>query len=146
MTKWYENIARMCNVPLIMIDIPYNNTVEVADQNVRYVRGQFDKAIKQLEELTGKKFDEKLGELLPLLKDDDLLILTADHGNDPTYTGTDHTREKVPFIAWSPSMACGGEMEENDTFAVIGATIADNFGVAMPEGTIGSSRLEEIEK
>ena len=59
MTKWYENIARMCNVPLIMIDIPYNNTVEVADQNVRYVRGQFDKAIKQLEELTGKKLDEK---------------------------------------------------------------------------------------
>ena len=93
-----------------------------------------------------EKFDEKLGELLPLLKDDDLLILTADHGNDPTYTGTDHTREKVPFIAWSPSMTCGGEMEENDTFAVIGATIADNFGVAMPEGTIGSSRLEEIEK
>ncbi len=93
-----------------------------------------------------EKFDEKLGELIPLLKDDDLLILTADHGNDPTYTGTDHTREKVPFIAWSPSMTCGGEMEENDTFAVIGATIADNFGVAMPEGTIGSSRLEEIEK
>ncbi len=93
-----------------------------------------------------EKFDEKLSELLPLLKDDDLLILTADHGNDPTYTGTDHTREKVPFIAWSPSMTCGGEMEENDTFAVIGATIADNFGVAMPEGTIGSSRLEEIEK
>ena len=57
MTKWYENIARMCNIPLIMIDIPYNNTVEVADQNVRYVRGQFDKAIKQLEELTGKKFE-----------------------------------------------------------------------------------------
>ena len=59
MTKWYENIARMCNIPLIMIDIPYNNSVDVADQNVRYVRGQFDKAIKQLEELTGKKFDEK---------------------------------------------------------------------------------------
>ena len=93
-----------------------------------------------------EKFDEKLGELIPLLRADDLLILTADHGNDPTYTGTDHTREKVPFIAWSPSMTCGGEMEENDTFAVIGATIADNFGVAMPEGTIGSSRLEEIEK
>ena len=59
MTKWYENIARMCNVPLIMIDIPYNNTVEVHDENVKYVRAQFDKAIKQLEELTGKKFDEK---------------------------------------------------------------------------------------
>ena len=60
MTKWYENIARMCNIPLIMIDIPYNNTVEVHDENVKYVRAQFDKAIKQLEELTGKKFDEKL--------------------------------------------------------------------------------------
>ena len=59
MTKWYENIARMCNIPLIMIDIPYNNTVEVADTNVAYVRAQFDKAIHQLEELTGKKFDEK---------------------------------------------------------------------------------------
>ncbi len=59
MTKWYENIARMCNVPLIMIDIPYNNTVEVADDNVAYVRAQFDHAIKELEKLTGKKFDEK---------------------------------------------------------------------------------------
>ena len=59
MTKWYENIARMHNIPLIMIDIPYNNTVDVHDENVKYVRAQFDKAIKQLEELTGKKFDEK---------------------------------------------------------------------------------------
>ena len=59
MTKWYENIARMRNIPLIMIDIPYNNTVEVHDTNVAYVRAQFDEAIKQLEELTGKKFDEK---------------------------------------------------------------------------------------
>ena len=59
MTKWYENIARMRNIPLIMIDIPYNNTVEVHDTNVAYVRAQFDAAIHQLEELTGKKFDEK---------------------------------------------------------------------------------------
>ena len=59
MTKWYENIARMRNIPLIMIDIPYNNTVDVHDTNVAYVRAQFDSAIKQLEELTGKKFDEK---------------------------------------------------------------------------------------
>ena len=57
MTKWYENIARMRNIPLIMIDIPYNNTVDVHDTNVAYVRAQFDSAIKQLEELTGKKFD-----------------------------------------------------------------------------------------
>ena len=76
-----------------------------------------------------EKFDEKLGELLPLLREDDLLILTADHGNDPTYTGTDHTREKVPFVAWSPSMQEGGLLPEQDTFAVIGATIAKNFNV-----------------
>jgi benzoyl-CoA reductase/2-hydroxyglutaryl-CoA dehydratase subunit BcrC/BadD/HgdB len=59
MTKWYENIARMCNIPLIMIDVPYNNTVEVNDDYVAYIRSQFDNAIKQLEKLTGKKFDEK---------------------------------------------------------------------------------------
>jgi len=89
-------------------------------------------------------FDVKLGELLPILKEDDLLILTADHGNDPTYTGTDHTREKVPFLAWSPSMKEGGELAEQDTFAVVGATIADNFEIAMPEGCIGTSLLKNL--
>lgn len=91
-----------------------------------------------------EKFDKKLGELLTILKEDDLLILTADHGNDPTYMGTDHTREKVPFIAWSPSMKEGGRISEQETFAVVGATIAENFGVQMPEGTIGMSLLEEL--
>lgn len=89
-----------------------------------------------------ERFDVKLGQLLPLLRDDDLLILTADHGNDPTYKGTDHTREDVPFLAYSPSMKGHGELPDCDTFAVIGATIADNFGVAMPEGTIGTSLLD----
>lgn len=91
-----------------------------------------------------EKFDEKLGELLGLLREDDLLIITADHGNDPTHTGTDHTREKVPFLAYSPSMKGHGKLEETQTFAVIGATIADNFGVEMPEGTIGSSLLAQL--
>ena len=91
-----------------------------------------------------ERFDVKLGELLPLLKDTDLLIITADHGNDPTYTGTDHTREKVPFLAWSPSLEGSGELPEADTFAVIGATVAENFGLAMPEGTIGTSLLSEL--
>lgn len=89
-----------------------------------------------------ESFDVKLGELLSLLKEDDLLIVTADHGNDPTYKGTDHTREKVPFLAYSPSMKGTGELPEQETFGVIGATIADNFGVAMPEGTIGTSLLQ----
>lgn len=91
-----------------------------------------------------EKFDVKLGELLPLLGEDDLLIITADHGNDPTHTGTDHTREKVPFIAYSPSMKESGQFPESDTFAIIGATIADNFGVNMPEGTIGYSVLDKL--
>ena len=82
--------------------------------------------------------------MLEELKNDDLLIITADHGNDPTYTGTDHTREYVPFIAYAKSMGDGGALENKDTFAVIGATVADNFGVPMPEGTIGSSILEKL--
>lgn len=89
-------------------------------------------------------FDDKLSVLLDKLREDDLLIITADHGNDPTYTGTDHTREKVPFLAYSKSMEGSGELPETDSFAVIGATIADNFGIAMPEGTIGTSILEQL--
>ncbi len=91
-----------------------------------------------------ERFDVKLGELLPLLKEDDLLIITADHGNDPTYTGTDHTREKVPFLAYSPSFEGSGALQETDTFAIIGATIADNFGVEMPADTIGYSILSDL--
>lgn len=92
-----------------------------------------------------EKFDEKLGELLPVLREDDLLIITADHGNDPTYKGTDHTREQVPFLAYSPSDQGSGALDTSDTFAVIGATIADNFGVKMPEGTIGTSLLDQLQ-
>lgn len=91
-----------------------------------------------------EKFDKNLGVLLEKLREDDLLILTADHGNDPTYSGTDHTREYVPFIAYSGKMDGGGELENEDTFAVIGASVAENFGVSMPEGTIGSSILNKL--
>lgn len=86
-----------------------------------------------------EKFDDKLKELLPLLKTDDLLILTADHGNDPTYLGTDHTREQVPFVAYSPSLKGGMDLGISESFGVVGATILDNFGLEMPEGTIGTS-------
>ncbi|MFV0361723.1 MAG: phosphopentomutase [Suipraeoptans sp.] len=91
-----------------------------------------------------EKFDKGLGELLDILREDDLLIITADHGNDPTYTGTDHTREYVPFIAYSPKLSEGGAMTDAESFADIGATIADNFNVSMPQDTIGKSRLSEI--
>ena len=91
-----------------------------------------------------ERFDVKLGELLEILGEDDLLMITADHGNDPTHTGTDHTRERVPFLAYSPSMEGFGKLEDMQTFAVVGATIADNFGLAMPEGTIGNSILGQL--
>ena len=91
-----------------------------------------------------EKFDKNLGVLLEQLREDDLLILTADHGNDPTYTGTDHTREYVPFVAYAKKMGHGGPIENEDTFAVIGASIAENFGVAMPDGTIGKSILNKL--
>ena len=89
-------------------------------------------------------FDQKLGTLIETLREDDLLIITADHGNDPTYTGTDHTREKVPFLAYSRSMEENGVLPEQETFAVIGATVLDNFGLSMPEGTIGTSLLADL--
>ncbi len=89
-------------------------------------------------------FDEKLGILLEKLGEDDLLIITADHGNDPTHTGTDHTREKVPFLAYSKAMEHSGALPECDTFGVVGATVCDNFDVRMPEGTIGYSVLDKL--
>lgn len=91
-----------------------------------------------------EKFDKNLGILMEKLREDDLLIITADHGNDPTYTGTDHTREKVPLLLYSKSMTGSGKLPETDTFAVVGATVADNFGVKMPEGTIGNSLMEYL--
>lgn len=91
-----------------------------------------------------EKFDKSLGILLDELREDDLLMITADHGNDPTYTGTDHTREKVPLLVYSKSMKESGELPETDTFAVVGATIADNFELKMPEKTIGISLLNYL--
>ena len=91
-----------------------------------------------------ERFDVKLGQLLPLLGADDLLIITADHGNDPTHTGTDHTRERVPMLAYAPSFTGSGRLPDADTFADVGATIAENFGVTMPEGTIGQSFLDKL--
>lgn len=78
-------------------------------------------------------FDERLPEVLEALTNDDLLIITADHGNDPTFEGTDHTREFVPVLAYSPRFTEGTELPASETFADIGATIAENFQVPMPK-------------
>ena len=92
-----------------------------------------------------ERFDEKLGIVLDKLNDDDLLLITADHGNDPTFKGTDHTKEMVPLIAYSPSMKGHGLMPLRKTFADLGASIADNFDVSMPENTIGESIFGYVE-
>lgn len=89
-----------------------------------------------------EEFDQQLGELLPLLKEDDLLIITADHGNDPTHHGTDHTREEVPVIYYSPNTKGSGLLEKSETFADLGATISDNFKVSQTEN--GKSILNKL--
>ncbi|EOB1257015.1 phosphopentomutase [Staphylococcus pseudintermedius] len=89
-----------------------------------------------------KEFDNRLPELMDALHEDDLLIITADHGNDPTAPGTDHTRECIPVIMYSPKFKGGQALEGDTTFSSIGATIADNFGVTLPE--FGRSYLNEL--
>ena len=87
-------------------------------------------------------FDARLPEVFEKLRDDDLLIITADHGNDPTYKGTDHTREYVPLLAYSKRFNGGKDLGIRQTFADLGATVADNFHVTMPK--YGTSFLSQL--
>lgn len=89
-----------------------------------------------------EEFDRDLKTLMDLLNDDDLLMITADHGNDPTWSGTDHTREYVPILVWGKKLK-GGNLGTRRSFADIGATIAENFNVKAPE-VIGKSFLSEL--
>lgn len=89
-----------------------------------------------------EEFDRRLPEVMEALSEDDLLIITADHGNDPTFPGTDHTREYVPLIVYSPRFTAGSELQLRETFADIAATIADNFNIAAPQ--FGKSFLSEL--
>lgn len=91
-------------------------------------------------------FDKRLAEMLPLLRKDDLLLITADHGNDPTFKGTDHTREKVPLLAYSPCFTQGRMLEERSSFADIGATILADFSLPKSKNMIGRSIDEFFEK
>lgn len=88
-----------------------------------------------------KEFDNHLEEIINGLRDDDLLIITADHGNDPTYIGTDHTRENTPIIFYSKKFKEPRRLNDLNSFACIGATIAKNFNVNYPNGT---SILKEL--
>lgn len=116
-----ESFTGMCFVNLVEFDSEYGHR--------RNPIG-YGKAIEQ--------FDVQLGELMQVMKDDDLLIITADHGNDPTWTGTDHTREKVPLLMYSKSISDGRKIEERKSFADIGATILYNFDFEKPDNLIGT--------
>ncbi|MBT2665352.1 phosphopentomutase [Bacillus sp. ISL-4] len=94
-----------------------------------------------------EEFDARMPEVLDKLKEDDLLIITADHGNDPVHEGTDHTREYVPLLVYSKRFTEGAELPIRDTFADIGATVAANFDVKMPafgKNILGDLNLGEI--
>ncbi len=121
-----KNFTGLCMVNLQDFDSLYGH--------LRDVEG-YARAIEEL--------DVDIPIILNKLDLDDLLIITADHGNDPTFPGHDHTRENVPIILYSRNFKKTSRLEQFDTFANIGALIADNFDVEMPE--IGKSILEELE-
>ncbi|MFW9335673.1 phosphopentomutase [Paenibacillus polymyxa] len=89
-----------------------------------------------------EEFDARLPELLEKLTEKDLLILTADHGNDPVHHGTNHTREYVPLLIYSKAFSEGRELPLRKTFADIGASVADNFRVKLPDH--GTSFMHEL--
>lgn len=89
-----------------------------------------------------EEYDARLPEVFEKLREDDLLIITADHGNDPVHHGTDHTREYVPLLVHHKGIAVGKELPLRKTFADLGETVADNFQVTSPK--FGQSFLNEI--
>jgi len=115
-----ENFEGLCFVNLVEFDSEYGHRRDIVG---------YGKCIEA--------FDKRVDELMRCMRDDDLLIITADHGNDPTWTGTDHTRERVPLIMYSKSFNNGCKLEERSSFADIGATILDNFNLKKPEVLLG---------
>ena len=88
-----------------------------------------------------EEFDRDLANFLNYLREDDLLLITADHGNDPTWSGTDHTREYVPIFAYNKNLK-GGNLGLKTTFADLGQTVAENFKVESQ--SIGTSFLKDL--
>ena len=93
-----------------------------------------------------ERFDIRVGEFMKNMRDDDLLIITADHGNDPTWAGTDHTREKIPLLMYSPSIKNGRYLDERTSFGDIGATILENFKLKLPDNLVGKPIKELLSK
>ncbi len=91
-----------------------------------------------------ESFDKNLKALIKQLSQNDLLIVTADHGNDPTHKGSDHTKEVVPLMIYSKRFKESKRLENQNNFATVGATILDNFGLSMPDNAIGTSILSQL--
>jgi phosphopentomutase len=123
-----HDFTGLCYVNLVEFDSEYGHRRNAAGY------------AKALEE-----FDVQLGELLKVVRDDDLVMVTADHGNDPTHHGTDHTREKVPLLIYSKSLKQGRYLDERASFAVIGASVLENFGLKKTPNQIGEPIMEIFE-
>jgi phosphopentomutase len=121
-----EDFKGLCFVNLVEFDSEYGHR--------RNIKG-YAQAIEE--------FDLKLSSLLKELKDDDLLMITADHGNDPTHTGTDHTREQVPLIIYNKNIKNGRKLNNRDSFADIGMSILKNYNLESNKNLIGHP-IEEI--
>lgn len=128
-----DQFIRTCDKPFTGLN--FINLVDFdADYGHRRDPAGYGKALEE--------YDARLPELLGKVTENDLLIITADHGNDPTFHGTDHTREYVPLLVYSPIFAEGKELPIRKTFADVGATIAENFQVNMPKH--GTSFLKNL--
>ncbi len=116
----------LCFVNLVDFDMVYGHRNDIAG----YARAMTE-------------FDARLGELLPFLREDDLLMITADHGCDPSTPSTDHSREYTPMLAYGDKLKKGVDLGTRESFADIGATILEWFD--QPSGQIyGKSFLKEI--
>ncbi|TMN20733.1 phosphopentomutase [Lentibacillus cibarius] len=129
MTKFIESMSK---------DFTGLNFLNLVDFDAKYGHRRDPEGYGQALEA----FDARLPEVMDKLNEDDLLIITADHGNDPIHHGTDHTREYVPLLIHHPGMESGKELPIRETFADIGATVADNFNIKLPEH--GKSFLNKI--
>lgn len=87
-------------------------------------------------------FDRRIPEIIEKMQTDDLLIITADHGNDPTFKGTDHTREYVPVLVYAKNLVSNGALQNGGHFADIAATISENFSAQQTEN--GKSFLNQL--
>ncbi|MGB8508402.1 MAG: phosphopentomutase [Pyrinomonadaceae bacterium] len=141
----------------VTADLPGKNNNQSIDATIQALKGDtrglvfsnlvdFDMLYGHRRDVEGyaralEHFDARLPEIEAAMRDTDLLIITADHGNDPTYRGTDHTREYVPVIAYGRRAHAGVDLQIRESLADIGQTIADNFGLKLPAGASFLRRL-----